>query len=176
MNITIFGGSTPTTDDYLQAEKLGRLLAESGHTVITGGYIGIMEAVSKGAKLAGGHVVGITCDQIEAWRPVRMNRWVVEERRFSTLKERLFALIEGCDAALAMPGGPGTLTEISVTWNLLLTESISPRPLIIIGEKWKMLFDCLYKSFDGYVPESQRRWLIFANEVEKAVALLSASV
>ena len=145
MNVTIFGGSTPNEYDYNQGEHLGWLLAKSGHTVITGGYIGLMEAVSKGANLAGGHVVGITCEQIEAWRPVKKNLWVLEERRFSTLQERLFALIEGCQAAVALPGGPGTLTEISLTWNLLLTKSIAPRPLIVVGKSWEKIFLHLFE-------------------------------
>ena len=63
MNITIFGGTKPQPGDadYREAERLGSLLARAGHTVITGGYIGTMEAVSKGAAEAGGHVIGVTC-------------------------------------------------------------------------------------------------------------------
>jgi uncharacterized protein (TIGR00730 family) len=175
MNITVFGGSTPNAHDYQQAEQLGRQLALSGHTVITGGYIGIMEAVSKGANEAGGHVIGITCDQIESWRPVKMNRWVLEERRFPTLGERLFALIEACQAAIALPGGPGTLTEISLTWNLLLTESIAPRPLIVVGESWEKTFMHLFDTFDGYIPKEQRRWLIFARDNKDAIIKATGS-
>ena len=88
MNITVFGGSTPTRTDYEQAEILGRLLGEAGHTVLTGGYIGTMEAVSKGAAEAGAHVIGVTCEQIENWRPVGRNKWVIEERKYRTLGER----------------------------------------------------------------------------------------
>ena len=105
MNISVFGGSQPKEGDsaYEEAMLLGRLLAQRGHTVLTGGYIGTMEAVSRGAHEAGGHVVGVTCSDIENWRKVSPNRWVKEERRYKTLNERLQALIDGCDAALVLP-------------------------------------------------------------------------
>jgi uncharacterized protein (TIGR00725 family) len=117
MNVTVFGGSQLKESDaaYGEAYDLGRLLALAGHTVLTGGYIGTMEAVSKGANQAGGHVVGVTSADIEAWRGIRANPWVKEERRFATLQERLNELVLACDAAIALPGGPGTLTEISLT-------------------------------------------------------------
>src|SRR5690606_21772609 len=103
--ISVFGGSKPRPGepDYEQALRLGSLLGAAGYTVLTGGYIGTMEAVSRGAAEAGGHVVGITCDEIEAWRPVKHNQWVLEEQRHGTLRERLSALIDGCDGALALP-------------------------------------------------------------------------
>jgi uncharacterized protein (TIGR00730 family) len=173
MNVTVFGGSNPGPEDYLQAERLGHLLGQAGHTVITGGYIGAMEAASKGASEAGAHVIGITCDQIEAWRPVHPNLWVKEERRFATLRERLFALIDSCDAAIALPGGPGTLTEISLTWNLLLTQSIAARPLILVGAGWRALIEGLYDTMGSYVPVNQRRWISFAKDPDEALDVLS---
>src|SRR5262245_61788773 len=111
MNISVFGGSQPKEGSpaYYEAMELGRLLAQRGHTVLTGGYIGTMEAVSRGAHEAGGHVIGVTCEDIETWRPIKANRWVKEERRMKTLVERLHALIHESDAAMALPGGAGTL-------------------------------------------------------------------
>src|SRR5215813_4987164 len=101
MNISVFGGSQPKEGDtaYAEAQELGRLLAQHGRTVLTGGYIGTMEAVSRGASEAGGHVIGVTCEEIENWRKVAPNRWVKEERRKKTLIERMQALINGSDAA-----------------------------------------------------------------------------
>ncbi len=172
MNVTVFGGSNPDEKDYQQAERLGFLLGQAGFTVITGGYIGVMEAVSKGAAQAGAHVVGITCEQIEDWRPVKPNRWINEERRYPTLRERLFALVDGCEAAIALSGGPGTLTEIALTWNLLLTESISPRPLILVGASWRAVVDQFFAALSTYIPNNQRHWLTFADTVEQAVEQL----
>jgi predicted Rossmann-fold nucleotide-binding protein len=72
-------------------------------------------------------------------------------------------------AALALPGGPGTLTEIALTWNLLLTDSIAPKPLILIGPGWQNTFKILFQSFDEYIPLSQRKWLSFAEDETAAV-------
>jgi hypothetical protein len=100
MNITIFGGAQPTegTKAYEEARLLGSLLAQKGHAVITGGYMGTMEAISRGAHEAGGHVIGVTCIDIENWRGSKLNQWVKEEIRKQTLIDRLHTLITMCDA------------------------------------------------------------------------------
>jgi uncharacterized protein (TIGR00730 family) len=173
-NITVFGGSRPRPGEeaYEQALRLGRALGQAGFTVLTGGYIGTMEAVSRGAAEAGVCVIGVTCTQIETWRPVNPNPWVQEERRFATLRERLLALIDGGDAALALPGGAGTLTEISMMWNQLLTGAIPPRPLILIGPAWQALFEVFFTQLGEYVPSDQRAWLSFAADEAEAVRML----
>lgn len=172
--ISVFGGSrtAPGESDYQQAYQLGQLLGKKGYSVLTGGYIGSMEAVSRGAAEHGGHVIGVTCNQIEAWRPVKPNAWVQEEYRYDTLRERMDALIENCDAALALPGGPGTLTEIAMMWNLLLTSVLPARPLILIGSGWRETFYRFYQTQKPYIPEDQWRWLSFAQDVVTAVNLL----
>lgn len=174
MNITIFGGAQPQpgTPAYQEAYLLGKLLAEAGHTVLTGGYIGTMEAVSRGAHEAGGHVVGVTCEEIEKWRNVGANRWVKEERRKKTLLERLQALIEGCDAAIALPGGPGTLTEIALTWNLMIIGALHRRPLVLVGDGWQSVFDQAFTRLEDYTPAGQRELLSFAKDVRTAVEIL----
>jgi hypothetical protein len=168
--ITVFGGSQPKPGepDYQQAYLLGRLIGQAGYTVMTGGYIGAMEAVSRGAAETGGHVIGITCDEIEAWRPVKPNPWLCEEIRFPTMRQRLFALIDKCDAALALPGGVGTLTEICLMWNLLLIAAIPSRPLITIGAGWQAVMQQLFVHNGSYIPEGQRQHLHQALTVESA--------
>ena len=174
MKITVFGGSQPREGDaaYAEAQELGRLLAQRGHTVLTGGYIGTMEAVSRGASGAGGHVIGVTCAEIERWRGVGANQWVKEERKKETLIERLQALIEGCDAAIALSGGAGTLTEIALMWNLMIVESIHRRPLILVGRGWQSTFDQFFQEFHTYMPVHQRDQLHFAQDVQTAVKML----
>jgi uncharacterized protein (TIGR00730 family) len=175
--VTVFGGSSPKPGEsaYQEAQKLGDLLGSAGYTVLTGGYIGTMEAVSRGAAEAGAKVIGVTCDEIEAWRPVSANQWVVEEMRFSTLRERLFALIDTSDAAIALPGGPGTLAEISLMWNLMIIGSIPPRQLILVGEGWKKTFDTFFYIQGDYIPATQKEMLKFSPNVEQAVHRLQDS-
>ena len=174
MKVSVFGGSQPQEGSaaYSEAQNLGRLLAERGHTVLTGGYIGTMEAVSRGAREAGGHVIGVTCEDIEAWRPIKANAWVMEEIRKKTLIERLHTLIHESDAALALPGGAGTLTEITLMWNLMIVESLHRRPLILIGDGWQSVFDQFFKGFHTYMPVHQREILGFAKDVRTAANML----
>jgi hypothetical protein len=174
MNVTIFGGAQPKEGSpaYAEAYQLGKMLAEAGHAVLTGGYVGTMEAVSRGAAEAGGHVIGVTCAEIERWRGIGANAWVKEERKFETLNERLNSLITGCDAAIALPGGPGTLAEIALMWNMLIVESLYRRPLILVGDGWQSVFDQFFQSFYTYMPVNQRELLLFAPDVETAVKLV----
>ena len=178
MRVSVFGGSQPKDDStaYAEAMELGKRLAERGHTVLTGGYIGVMEAVSRGAREAGGHVIGVTCEEIEAWRPIQANAWVMEEMKKKTLVDRLHALIHESDAALALPGGPGTLTEISLMWNLMIVESLHRRPLILIGDGWQSVFDQFFRGLDAYVPAHQREILRFAKDAQTAVKMLESNV
>lgn len=174
MKISVFGGSQPKENSmaYAEAQELGKLLAERGHIVLTGGYMGTMEAVSRGAAEGGGQVIGVTCEDIESWRAIGPNRWVQEEWRKKTLLDRLQALIEGCDAALALPGGPGTLTEISLMWNLMIIGSLHRRPLILIGSGWQNVLNQVYRSFDEYISAKQRELVQFAPDIKTAVKLL----
>ncbi len=170
MILSIFGGSAPQdgSKDYQQAYDLGKIAANAGWTVATGGYIGVMEAASRGAYDAGGHVIGVTCEEIEFFRPIGKNPWVTEERKFETLRERLGHLIECCDAAIALPGGVGTLAEISMMWNMLIIKSIPPKKLILVGSGWEKVIRNFIKSTDGFIPEDDLALLTFSSGIENA--------
>ena len=174
MKVSVFGGSQPRegTPAYEEARLLGEMLAQRGHIVLNGGYIGTMEAVSRGASEAGGRVIGVTCTDIEDWRSVAPNKWLTEERRKKTLIERLEVLINECDAAIALPGGPGTLTEISLMWNLMIVEAVPRRPLILVGDGWQSVFDQFFQSFTTYMPVTQRELILLAKDVNTAVEML----
>ena len=174
VRVSVFGGSKPEPgeDAYRDSKKLGRLLAEAGFSVVTGGYIGAMEAVSRGAAQAGGHVIGITCDEIENWRPVRPNQWVKEEMRLQTLKMRLYALINICEAAIALPGGIGTLQEIIVMWSQIQIGAITPKPLILVGNGWKNTFQALFSNLGDYIDPDDWKRVQFSKNVDSSVELL----
>ena len=172
--VTVFGGSSPKPGKaaYTQALQLGKLLGGAGCTVLTGGYVGTMEAVSRGANEAGAHVIGITCEQIEDWRPVKLNPWVQEEIRYKTLRQRLFALIDGCDAALVLPGGIGTLSEIIFFWDELAIKASRRRPLIAIGSEWKTILDTFCDLMSSYIQEQIPGIITYAPDVKTAFSLL----
>jgi uncharacterized protein (TIGR00730 family) len=169
--VTVFGSSriTPEEPAYQDAVRLGRLLAQGGYTVCSGGYAGLMEAVSRGAAEAGGRVVGIT---VEPWASrLRPNSWVGEEIVTPHLFERLVRLTES-DAYIALPGGAGTLGEVALVWNLFQTESIPRRPLILVGARWRQLIRCLQAGL--HVEASDLELLQFAGSVDEVLPLLPA--
>jgi hypothetical protein len=137
--ISVFGSSTPEpgSADYEVARDLGRRLAQAGFVVQTGGYLGVMEAASRGANEAGGHVIGITCSQIEAFRPLMANPWIKEEIRRQTLRERVLYLVDHCEGIIVMPGGIGTLSELALAWSLAQVGEIPPKPIIPVGGLWQ---------------------------------------
>lgn len=153
--ITVFGSSQVGRDDplYQTAVEIGRGLAEAGHAVMTGGYYGIMEAISKGAQQAGGNVIGVTTDQIGERYNVVPNAFNSELVHFATLRDRLSYMVNNADAYLAMPGGTGTLHEIAETWELMRIGGIPSRPLICYGCLWEGIIHALQDSpflGDGY--------------------------
>lgn len=172
--VTVFGGSQPKPGDpvYQDALQLGKLIALEGYTLLNGGYIGTMEALSRGAAEAGGQVIGVTCDQIEAWRPVKANPWVTQEWHYSSLQERIFALIENSDAFVALPGGVGTLAEICLAWNLLITRILPARPLILIGPGWQMVIHQFITEQGNFIPENQRFHISLVPDIHSAFDLL----
>jgi len=174
LKVTVFGGSSPKPGDrpYKEAETLGRMLGAEGHTVLTGGYMGCMEAVSKGASETGGHVIGVTCKEIERWRPLKANTYVMEEWECEKLSERIARLIDSCDAAIALPGGIGTLAEISVMWNRLVIHDLSPRPLIVVGNSWGDVLESFMNEQSDYLPVHDREFVSFASTIAEAADLI----
>ena len=169
--VSVFGGSAPKPDSpaYNEAWALGGALARAGYTVATGGYSGVMEAASRGAHEAGGHVIGVTCGLIEDWKGLRANRWVKEEVRFATLRERLGHLVEFCDAAVALPGGVGTLSEIALTWSLLQTGEIRRKPFVLLGLVWQATVTAFLGESQMYLHPGDAELVYLAGSVEEAV-------
>jgi uncharacterized protein (TIGR00725 family) len=137
--ITIFGSSRPVEKDtdYQEAMELGRLLAEQGFAVCTGGYGGVMEAVSHGAKQAKGKTYGVTAEFFAR----KANPWVDVEVRMKTWEERLFELIRLADGFVACKGGTGTLVELAVVWEMLNKSVIAPKPVAVVGNFWQPILD-----------------------------------
>jgi len=174
--ISIFGGAAPKPDTpaYEEAHTLGANLARAGWTVATGGYSGVMEAASRGAGEAGGHVVGVTCTLIETWRGLKANAWVREEKKFATLRERLYHLVEFSDAALALPGGIGTLSEVALTWSLMQTGEIKAKPLVVVGRVWTETLATFRREAAGYLRPGDEQLLYLAEDAADAVRFLGS--
>lgn len=178
MIITVFGGSNPKPGEpaYLEAYHLGELIGKSNQTVMTGGYMGTMEAVSRGCKEHGGHVIGASCEELEKWRPARVNPWVMEEVSLPTLIGRLEYLIRRCNAAIALPGGAGTLAELAVMWNLMIIDVVPSKPLVLIGNGWKQTMATYRKELGSYAPDHDWERMTFKADVDSAYEFIVNSV
>ena len=153
--VAVIGASQaqPGDRDYQDAVRLGRKLADAGYTVATGGYGGLMEAVSAGAAAGGGQVIGITAPAVFPSRS-GANRYVTEERKAVTLIERIRDLLGSANAVVALPGSLGTFTELMMAWNLAHVAPFSggrPDPIVAVGADWQELVSLLTSrlSTDG---------------------------
>lgn len=175
MKIAVYGGAAPKPGEtaYEEARKLGFMLGSAGHTVMTGGYIGVMEAASRGTFEAGAHVIGSTCTALEEWRGVKANAWVKEEWKFATLRERMYALIDGCEAAIIMPGGVGTLAELAVMWNEEIISNKPSRKMILVGKGWKKVIEDFLSEFGEYLHLHDQKRVYYAEDINEAVLLIN---
>jgi len=137
--VTVFGSSRPREGDgqYAAAQTLGAELAARGFVVCSGGYGGVMEAVSRGAKDAGGKTLAVTAKFFRA----RANRWVDEEIRVNTWQERLFELVKRGHGYVTCRGGTGTLVELAVVWEMLNKGAMARRPLVVLGDFWQPIIE-----------------------------------
>lgn len=147
--------------------ELGAALARRGVEVRCGGYGGVMEAVSRGAREAGGRTVGCTLSwEREAREP---NPWLSEVLPSPTLEARIGALLGGTSAAIVLHGGVGTLNELLWVWTLLLHGVEPERRLVLLGESFRELVELLGARFE--VDAAARGLVLHAGTVDEAVSL-----
>ena len=170
--ITVFGGSRcgPDEPEYKEALRLGTLLVEAGFHVCSGGYSGVMEAISKGAHDADGQVVGMTMTQFKA----APNKYIKSNVPSRDFYERLQGLILRSVGYVALRGGMGTVTEVSLVWNKLVTGVLTPRPLILLGECWPRVMACLRAHL--VVSDKDMTHISFVDTAEQAVSALTERI
>src|ERR1700749_4409939 len=166
--VTIFGGSKcgETSEEYGQARRLGQLLAEAGFTICTGGYLGVMEGASRGARERGGRVLGILMNEFKS----EPNRYLTDKVASAPFYERLKNLILRSVGFVALRGGAGTVTELSLVWNKLQTKVIEPRPLVLLGECWPRVIEAFRENL--VVSDADVSLLDFACTPEEAVQIV----
>jgi uncharacterized protein (TIGR00730 family) len=174
--ITVFGGSRvePETEEYTAALALGRALALRGLSVVTGGYNGVMEAVSRGAKEAGGHVIGVTVDVITRSFERVPNAYLDQEVRTAELLQRIDKMIELGAGFVVLPGGAGTLAELGIVWNLALFGALHGKPLVVVGRGWERVLRTMIDEL--HTIETDLRFLRLVPDVDAAVEVLAASL
>ena len=141
--ITIFGSGILDENylEYQRAVLMGRLLAQEGFVICNGGYGGIMEASARGAKEAGGKTLGITTNEFRG----RANRWIDQEEKMDTWRQRLFRLIDAAHAYVIFDGGTGTLAELFVVWEMT-NRNLLKTPIVLFGRFFRLLLKHLRRS------------------------------
>ena len=144
--ITVFGSSIPKQNEqeYETAYKLGIELAKRGFNVCTGGYQGIMDAVSKGASENGAEAIGITVD---LWGAIP-SKYLTKVIECETLFERITKLVETGDGYVILQGGTGTLLELSVIWELMNKNLLTTKPVACYSKMWKNIVEVMEKQIN----------------------------
>ena len=166
--VTIFGGSKceENTAEYEDALRLGGLLADAGFVICTGGYLGIMEAASRGARERGGRVFGIVMNQFKS----EPNRYLTDKVATDHFYDRLQNLITRSVGFVAFRGGMGTVTEVSLVWNKLQTGVLPRRPIVLVGDCWEKVVDSWKKYL--VVSDADVNFLDFAANADEAADLI----
>ena len=143
--VTIFGSARlPQDDKYCQlAYKLGGLLAENGHAVVTGGGPGIMEAASHGAYEIGGRTVGLNITLTHEQFP---NPYLTDCITFEYFFARKVSLAMASKVFVFFPGGFGTMDELSEILCLMQEAKMPRMPVFMIGKTFWKGFDKIMKS------------------------------
>lgn len=160
--VTIFGSARIQQGSpvYAQARELSQALSALGCGIITGGGPGLMQAANEGAAIAAGgkmdKSIGIRIDLPFEKQP---NPFVGRAFQHKTFFSRLHHFVISSDAFIVLPGGIGTLLELSMIWQLLQVRKLYDTPLILIGEMWRELVDW---SGDNMLEEG----MLLANPVD----------
>jgi uncharacterized protein (TIGR00730 family) len=143
--VAVFGSSEPAPGDpsYEVARRLGLLLARAGFEVVTGGYGGVMEAASRGAREAGGRTLGVTCTIFSQRSP---NRYLTRIVETGDLYERTRLLVERSGGYVVLPGKSGTLAELALLWAAHRAGTLDRKPVVLLGDEWRHLLRHLVKA------------------------------
>lgn len=173
--VTVFGSARYDESHpyYTLAREVGQGLARLGFTVMTGGGPGLMEAANRGAQEAGGRSVG--CN-IELPREQVPNAYLDQSVTCRYFFVRKVLLFKYSFAFIALPGGLGTLDELSEALTLIQTGKIADFPVILIGKSyWRGFADALRAmAREGTIEPQDLHLLTITDDVEEALDILQA--
>ena len=162
--------------------RLGSLLAKNNIIVVSGGFGGSMEYVSRGAKSAGGKTIGVTYYRDKDIHR-KVNDFIDEEIRTKNIFQRIEKMMEVSDGFISLEGGTGTLLEIASILEHINKGMMRPKPVIAIGDYWKGLTgnlsgeDILNEKAKIKLNASKCSQLItFAKDIDEAVGEILARI
>lgn len=173
-SITFFGSARFKEGHryYEMTRELAKRVAELGFTVITGGGPGLMEAANRGAKEGGGYTVGAN---IILPFEQGSNRFVDKVVTFYYFFVRKVILVKYSYAYVIMPGGFGTLDELTEALTLIQTGKLYDFPVILVGtDYWKGLRDWIEQTLlaQGAVAKEDLRYLAFTDDLDEVIRIL----
>lgn len=172
--VAVFGSSEPPEGhpEYETARRVGRLLATRGLTVLSGGYGGVMEGASRGAREAGGEAIGVTTDEFAERRGG--NAFLSREIREPDLLLRTRTLIQLAAGFVVLPGKSGTWAELFFLWALQRADLLGARPVVLLGAGWEEAVAVL----EGWrILEPDHREVVrLASTPEETVALVALGI
>ena len=176
--VSIFGSARVQADDpvYKQTEELAKALAKTGFSVITGGGPGLMEAGNKGAKEGDGQSIGLHIHLPLEQSP---NDFLDTRCDFRYFFIRKLMFIKYAMAYVAMPGGFGTLDELSEALVLIQTKRIRPFPIVLMGTQfWSGLVEWFKEQLlaHNYCHEDDFRLFLVTDDIKEAVEHISSHV
>lgn len=150
LGVTIFGSARfPENSKYYDiARNLGAELAKNGHTVITGGGPGVMEAANRGAFESGGRSVGLN---IHLSTEQDLNPYVNENMEFNYFFARKVMLTMSAKIYVFFPGGFGTMDEFSEILELKHTGKIPDAPIFLVGKEF-------WRGLDAWFGAKMSEW------------------
>jgi uncharacterized protein (TIGR00730 family) len=169
--VTFYGSSRIKEGDklYTQTEEIAYRLGQLGFSIVTGGGPGAMEAANKGALRAGVESVGLN---IELPHEQACNDYTTKSIIFHHFFARKVMLVKYATAFVGIPGGLGTLDELTEVLTLIQTLKIKPFPVIIFNSQyWKGFLDWLEDSVlgKGCISEKDLDLLIVCDKPEEVV-------
>ncbi|NTU96876.1 MAG: TIGR00730 family Rossman fold protein [Chlorobiaceae bacterium] len=175
--VTVFGSTRvhEGSPEYLLAEKIGRLLAEAGFSVITGGGPGVMEAANRGAQGAGGVSIGFNIKLPNQQSP---NKYIDHDKlvSFQYFFVRKVMFVKYAQAFIALPGGFGTLDEVSEAVTLIQTGKSERFPVILMGRSyWEGFYRWIRETMmkqNGYISEDDLGFIYLEDDPEKVVEII----
>lgn len=176
MKLCIFCSANQNIDlDFFEmTRKLGKWAAENGHSVVFGGHdAGLMHAVSKAAKDAGGQVIGVVPHKIEEMG--RLSPYLDVHIPTDNLTDRKDLMMQESDAFIVLPGGIGTLDELFTT-AAASTLKYHEKPLILWNMKgfWNSLIDCLNDLQEkGVIRGRWQNYINVASNLEEINQIIS---
>jgi uncharacterized protein (TIGR00730 family) len=172
--VTIYGASrlAPGTLVYEKTREIANLIGKEGFSIITGGGPGAMEAANLGANEAGAKSIGLN---IELPQEQVCNVYANISIHFNHFFVRKIMLVKYSTAFVIIPGGMGTLDELTEVLTLIQTKKIKPFPVILFHSPyWNGLLDWLQNQTlkDGYITEEDLKLLRVSDDPKEIVDII----